>query len=449
MTVQAKVTSYQLLTRDSRPVGPVSVQAPTAPPVLHEAAAADAASVAAGNSEVFFDRLGANAVRTLNYDEEDGTKGSGKPVGTPLAGAKMDTEGTALKVAADNLQVGTYTLRDVFFRALNGLASVDATPRVWYRGNVDASVAGGAPNWSGTDLSLLLLHRRQLGTTGHGLVNMSVTVQPRGASNNLDSLRFLIVRYYYVDKYGTQAATTLSAEQGLTSHPFPDRLYRVPANDADILNAYSISVNVVLPAYSYTQYPAYVVQLVNSFGVSAGHCYYAGTNATEGITLATSGTAWPTAWGGSPPAPPPADGGGDPGTDCCAPWTPVRMANGSWRPASELRVGDALLTRPEGSSLYAVAVISHISAHEPRERWAIVTEDGRPLLFTPNHRLLRPDGSFTRIRDLRPGDHLDGSIPARVAQVGPLDEGPVLKITVDSAHTYDTAGIVSHNVKAL
>ena len=79
-----------------------------------------------------------NDLRTSNY-AEDGS-------GNPTAGGKLASGGTALKVAAANLQVGSYVFTDYFFRILQGIDGNIANNKVIWRGNNDASTRGGAPN---------------------------------------------------------------------------------------------------------------------------------------------------------------------------------------------------------------------------------------------------------------------------------------------------------------
>jgi hypothetical protein len=110
---------------------------------------------------------------------------------------------------------------------------------------------------------------------------------------------------------------------------------------------------------------------------------------------------------------------------CVEDSTPILMADGGEVPAQDLRVGDMLRTRHEHTLEWGDFPITAIS-FEVREVFAA---KGYPRA-TARHRFWI-DGEWARAEDI---GQPDGT--ARVA-----------KITVDDAHTYISAGVLSHNVK--
>lgn len=121
--------------------------------------------------------------------------------------------------------------------------------------------------------------------------------------------------------------------------------------------------------------------------------------------------------------PPPGDGGG--GNNCVTGDTMILVAENEERPASELVAGDVVFTRHERTlewGSYPIAAISFVT--EP-----VFKADGFPRAtgahrFLVNNRWVRMD------------------------QIGEPDgEAVVAKITVTEAHTYVSAGVLSHNIK--
>lgn len=85
---------------------------------------------------------------------------------------------------------------------------------------------------------------------------------------------------------------------------------------------------------------------------------------------------------------------------------------------------------------------------EINNRWRLRTADDIEVVASANHRVFTWRG-WVEIRDLLSGDMILGHSRQwhNVAERGPVDEGEVIKITVDDAHTYITEGLLSHNIK--
>jgi hypothetical protein len=80
------------------------------------------------------------------------------------------------------------------------------------------------------------------------------------------------------------------------------------------------------------------------------------------------------------------------------------------------------------------------------ECWRLELEDGRVFVGTHNHRV-RTAAAWVELRHLVPGAQLVGVRPGVVRAVAPAGRGPVVRITVEGAHTYQTCGFLSHNIK--
>ncbi|HUA89725.1 MAG TPA: aconitate hydratase AcnA, partial [Steroidobacteraceae bacterium] len=91
-------------------------------------------------------------------------------------------------------------------------------------------------------------------------------------------------------------------------------------------------------------------------------------------------------------------------TTCIAAGTPVLMANGMARRIESLPDGGgATVYGPDASRRIARAVQTEMMVQGERNCVSLVLQDGRTLVCTPDHRILRADGRWVRADALRPG----------------------------------------------
>lgn len=165
-------------------------------------------------------------------------------------------------------------------------------------------------------------------------------------------------------------------------------------------------------------------------------------------TTATGGGSGGSGGGGTGPTVPTTGGGTGSGFGgaCPAPWVAIALADGSDVMAGDLTVGMLVRTYHEHSIQqgdYAVEAVSR----EESQRWLLSLEDGRTVEASFDHRV-RTEAGWVEMRNLSPGDTIFGSDPGVVESIRETDIGPVMRITVTDAHTYLTAGLLSHNAKA-
>jgi hypothetical protein len=163
---------------------------------------------------------------------------------------------------------------------------------------------------------------------------------------------------------------------------------------------------------------------------------------------ASVGTSWArgVAAIGAPPGGGGGGGGDEGGGYCPAPDVPVLFGDGEERPAGTARAGDEVLTTPAAGGAPGRYLVTHVAWLHDSERVEVVLADGRAWTFSPGHPLMS-GGRFVAVRDLHPGDRLDGPQPGEVAEVRPAPRGPVVRITVKDAASYVAGGILSHNAK--
>ncbi|WP_017978544.1 Hint domain-containing protein [Sphingomonas melonis] len=131
---------------------------------------------------------------------------------------------------------------------------------------------------------------------------------------------------------------------------------------------------------------------------------------------------------------PPSNGGGatPPGGNCPTVDTPILMADMTEKPAGEITVGDRVWTRHEATLAWGFFPVETVELVDSEDVWS-ATIGGKALRATGDHRVYV--GEWVAMRDV-PG----ALLAAGVHQV--------VKMTVTTAHTYVSNGILSHNIKA-
>jgi hypothetical protein len=386
--------------------------------------------------------LAGDAIRTSNYEPVvPGTEGQTTEVAR--YGAKMQRSGNALIVAADHLKVGSYTMKEPFFRALNALGNTN--DRVWYRGSNDVSATGGAPSLTPGDLVIKPWAWAQIGETSMGVFHADVTLHSgNGAASNLDGMRYAYMQVYSQSAAGTGSNISLTY-RGHLHITLGDRLHWVNDNWANTNNDFWTTVNHVGASF-FGGVPAVLARIYNVHGSSPTHCFYSPSGWAAGTALVDNGTTFPASWGGTPPTGSVGSGSGGGGA-CPAPETPILLADGREILAGDLRVGDRVWTVPEHGGDPGAFHVEAVSVHAS-ERLRTILTDGRALVTSPRHRLRVPDG-WRAVQTFDPGVAIEGLLPGVVKLVEVAEPGPVVKITVGGAHTYVTAGLLSHNVKPI
>lgn len=139
-------------------------------------------------------------------------------------------------------------------------------------------------------------------------------------------------------------------------------------------------------------------------------------------------------------------GGGGGGGGCPAPWVNILLANGETVKAGDIKVGMQVYTRHENKDEWGVYPVTAVAMGEDN-RYEVILEDGRTFVGTFNHRVCT-DADWVEIQNLKAGDKLVQQNGYGVVKSSkPLDFGPIVKITIDDAHTYITEGFLSHNIK--
>jgi aconitase A len=115
-------------------------------------------------------------------------------------------------------------------------------------------------------------------------------------------------------------------------------------------------------------------------------------------------------------------------TTCIAAGTPVLLANGTARPIEQMpSAGGSLVLAPTADRTLGLANQAEVFAQGSRECVALTLQDGRTLTCTPDHEILREDGSWVRADQLVPGqDRVVVGLEAPLDEPGADEAGYVL-----------------------
>ena len=130
---------------------------------------------------------------------------------------------------------------------------------------------------------------------------------------------------------------------------------------------------------------------------------------------------------------------------CVAPWTTILLADKTTTTAGDLTVGTMLWAQHETTLEWGEYAVTDASLISNMDRYTVTFDDSRELVATGSHPVLTTKG-WKPIMDLVSGDEILQEVgTAIVSSLIYRDRGDVIKITVDSAHTYVSEGIISHN----
>src|SRR5947209_8879430 len=142
-------------------------------------------------------------------------------------------------------------------------------------------------------------------------------------------------------------------------------------------------------------------------------------------------------------------------TTCIAAGTPVLLANGTARRIEHMpEAGGAVVFGPTADNRLGLALQAEAFAQGERDCVALVLQDGRELVCTPDHEIRCADGRWVRADQLELGrDRVVVGLETPLDEPGPDEAGYVLqagdlKLTLDSptdrARTLAFARLLGH-----
>lgn len=134
-------------------------------------------------------------------------------------------------------------------------------------------------------------------------------------------------------------------------------------------------------------------------------------------------------------------------TGCPDPNTPILTSPTSSVPAGSLVVGDYIYTAHETTRVYGYYKVLHAEIVE-QPKLCFTFEDGSDIIVSTTHRFLMSTNLWDSAFNLVASDSaasIDGNKP--IVDITPIGTGPVVKFEIEDAHTYISAGFISHNAK--
>ena len=135
-------------------------------------------------------------------------------------------------------------------------------------------------------------------------------------------------------------------------------------------------------------------------------------------------------------------------SSCPDPATPILTSPTSSVPAGSLVVGDYIYTVHETTRVYGYYKVLHAEIVEQQPKLCFTFEDGSNIIVSTTHRFLMSTNLWDSAFNLVASDSvasIDGN--KTIVDITSVGRGPVVKFEIEDAHTYISAGFISHNVK--
>jgi len=405
-------------------------------------------------------KLFSNAIITSNFATDTGQTaaniGNAVPSGHPTAGfwagvgsanpVWVGPGGMIIGVPFNGGTYGSYALDAAAVMSYNAIrtnytaSSPPQYPRFWYGGNNDASTIGGAPNINRLTVTPTVWD------TVERTIWMDLAIAPSAPSDNLDAMQYATIQFYRQSALGTTG--TLTAIGPLFKVALPDRLYQTAGTDGNAGNVSTVTAMVNHTNIS-GNYPAAIVTLYNSFGPSAGHCFYAATGWTAGTALTDNGTGFPSGLTGGGSG---GSGGGGGAHGCVPAGTLLRLANGSSIPIEWAVSGMVVEAWDDVNMAPTTATIVKTFAFMNRAMWR-VSAMGKEIICSHDHRLWN-GSEWVPARELVPGQEIvlamaDGSLQfGLITEAAPTGESAtVFHVGLDKGHLFCAGDFLAHNLK--
>ena len=116
------------------------------------------------------------------------------------------------------------------------------------------------------------------------------------------------------------------------------------------------------------------------------------------------------------------------------------MANGSQKRAGDIKIGDMVKTYHEEGFGLGEYKVEYVDMAQGEEKIKL-TFDKTELICSLSHKLL-VDGSWKEAKDMVVGDKVSGK---ELVSIERVEDGDVVHLTIEGAHTYICEGLLSHN----
>lgn len=126
---------------------------------------------------------------------------------------------------------------------------------------------------------------------------------------------------------------------------------------------------------------------------------------------------------------------------CPSPDTLINLSNNETKQARDLAVGDTVYTQHENTLEWGDYTVSHVSIVPNSERIQLVF-DTTEIVCSLSHKMYVFNKGWTKAKDIEIDDIVSGHTLKDKVE---WETGDVVKITIEEAHSYIAAGLLSHN----
>lgn len=131
----------------------------------------------------------------------------------------------------------------------------------------------------------------------------------------------------------------------------------------------------------------------------------------------------------------------EPRDTCPAPEMQIMLADKTHKSAGDLKVGEKVLTQHEHTLEWGAYPVIYKELI-PNAKRVKVSFDDAEFIGSWDHKFFVSVDNWVTIKNLKAGDIVGGKV---VKSIEDFDEGPVVFLTIENAHTYVCQGVLSHN----
>ena len=131
----------------------------------------------------------------------------------------------------------------------------------------------------------------------------------------------------------------------------------------------------------------------------------------------------------------------DTGFSCPSPDTLINLSDDKTKQAGDLAIGDIVHTQHETTLEWGDYAVSHVSIIPNSERLKLIF-DTTEIVCSLSHKMYVDNKGWIEAKDIEIDDIVNGHTLKDVIE---WEAGDVVKITIEEAHTYIAAGLLSHN----
>jgi len=135
-------------------------------------------------------------------------------------------------------------------------------------------------------------------------------------------------------------------------------------------------------------------------------------------------------------------------TACVDPDTNILVQNNNTIKAKDLKVGDYIYTIHESKKTWGNYRVTYAQIVDEQNKLEIILNDLSSIRVSDGHRFLMSNDDWKEARELLVDEIIKGiNSDKTIVSISKIEQGSVVKIEVEDAHTYVSNELISHNAK--